>query len=336
MKNLVLSREAFRVSHRELGVVTADYLNANTDFLYAMNEYAHQDVAVGLRVMITRGGMEYDATYLEDYGAAGFDSSWLQVKHDSSQGESSPITSWLKDCLREPRGPYIVYQVAVVHSGLSDNKDPFRYKRPDIPSVFEAIKEDGSRSYIGITKQSLMKRWSQHINEAQRDRRYLFHRFLGKQFDMRGGDTRAYVRVLRTGLDFDEAMQAEEDLVAKSTIYPRGLNMIPGGFAGLRFLAERNFHTNAKRINKSRAAELAQFFNGRPDNPLLALRLQSDDELISRIVCNNPRNFDITEVRQIRAMSELGHSEAQIAEEVKANQQRIHNLLTDRTYSRVA
>ena len=340
--DVYINRKTMEIIEGKRGTVIADVLNADRNFLKVLREHMDDNQPAVFVATITANGVNTDSNkFGEGHPGRDFGYSWLVVVTTDSHGVESGSWYWLKDLFRKPTGEYCVYQCSVVTEGnalrgtTSSEDGVFGMGRPDKPNKIHIVDTDTKKSYIGITKQTVWKRWKQHIYEAQKSRRYLFHRFLRKQIDLQSELT-LYFRVLRAGLSFDEAMQAEEDLVAATTLFPHGLNMIPGGHAGLRYLAERNFKTNAKRMIENRAGELSNFFSRNPNNPLLALRMQSDDELISRIICKNPRNFGLSEVRHIRAMAELGYTEEEIAEEVKASQQRIHNLLTAKTYSRVA
>jgi len=334
------------------GKEVARMLDSLEEFSSGLNVFKGDNLGAFFFVSYSPNDYYYDMRLLPgvdpDNNLHNFKYSWLYLEQRSASedmGEGEGKIIWLPDIIREPRGPYSVYECAVSRKWVpwKLSKNDSRYgeslftldSRPDDAKLFHTVDTKNRKSYIGITKQVPKKRLMQHVYEAKNEKRYIFHRFLYDQLDTQD-DSRVAFRILRAGLTQEEAMDAEEILVAKATLFPHGLNAIPGGKAGLRYLAERNFHTTAKEINRCRSKVLAEFFERNPNNPLLALRLQSDDDLISRIICNNPRNFEINEVRHIRAMAELGYTEDQIAEEVKANKQRIHNLLTEKTYSRVA
>ena len=338
-----INEKAMAVADTVNGEALASILNSSEGFLEEMDAYKTEDVPVLIYVRVQ--GLDINVHFKvfpkDPEGVIGFDYSWITVHTIDRNGQEDGMFYWLKDLLREPKGPYCVYQISVNVEGIltpglyRKDEGMFLLHNPCKYDVFETTSSDTKKSYIGITKQGVRKRWKQHIRAALKDRKYPMHRFLYRQFHGQK-DTRTYLRVLRSGLTFEQAMEAEEKLVDAATLHPRGLNAIHGGFKGLRFLAERNFKTNARRMNEDRAKEFREFCRRNPNNPLLALRMQSDDELISRIICKNPRNFGINEVRRIRAMHELEYSEEQIAEEMKTNRQRIHNLLTEKTYSRVA
>ena len=345
-----INEKAMEVVEGKNGKEVARVLNSIQEFSAGLNVFKGNNLGAFFFVSYSPKDHYYDMRLLPgvdpDNNLHNFKYSWLYLEQrnvDEDLGEGDGKIIWLPDIIREPRGPYSVYECAVSREWVPWKLSDSHYgeslftldSRPDDTKLFHTVDTENRKSYIGITKQVPKKRWMQHVYEAKNEKRYIFHRFLYDQLSTQD-DTRAAFRILRTGLTQEEAMDAEEDLVAKATLFPRGLNAIPGGKAGLRYLAERNFHTTAKEINRCRSKVLAEFFERNPNNPILALRLQSDDELISRIICNNPRNFEINEVRHIRAMAELGYTEEEIAEEVKVSQQRIHNLLTEKTYSRVA
>jgi len=311
---------AFECAHGDPARSLADYANTSNAILESIASFKKSDTAAFIYIEIEGEYIKYRV--ISEKPNEGFNSSWLLAHNKNLYRDIGGLSliAWLPDMLREPRGPYSVYHITVQSEGISaelnndiaSNYGDLFMANPICPAKFGAVSTDNNMSYIGITKQGIHKRVMQHVREAKNHRRYLLHRFLGKQQDSQTY-TGVLNRVLRTGLSFEEAMQAEEDLVYSATLFPRGLNMIPGGHEGLRFLAKRNFHTNAKAMNKDKARVVTDFFKRNPNNPLLALRLQSDDELISRIVCKNPRNFDVTEVRQIRAMAELGWTYSRVA-----------------------
>jgi hypothetical protein len=95
--------------------------------------------------------------------------------------------------------------------------------------------------YVGITKRTWQERYRQHCCDAQRGSNLLFHRALRSEFCKIG--TIEHI-VERAGLTEKQAMEIEEKEVEKRSLhslYPTGLNMIPGGYAGLKCV--HNFAT---------------------------------------------------------------------------------------------
>ncbi len=85
--------------------------------------------------------------------------------------------------------------------------------------------------YIGLTKRPWYARLSQHIGASAAGSRLLFHKALEGT-----GNNLIVFHIMSSELSFDGAMNMEEGLVDGISLYPKGLNMIPGGYAGYRYL----------------------------------------------------------------------------------------------------
>ena len=96
---------------------------------------------------------------------------------------------------------------------------------------------DGAGQYVGITGRTWQQRALEHQYAARRGSYLLFHRALRSElFEVFAHEH----IVLRAGLSRAQALRIEEVEVEERTLHcthPNGLNMIPGGEAGLRFLA---------------------------------------------------------------------------------------------------
>lgn len=91
--------------------------------------------------------------------------------------------------------------------------------------------------YTGITRRDWRTRLKEHVSASKRGSGLLFHQALR-------GDLMPVAsvehEVLRVGLTADEAMDIEEAEVERRSLHPlhrNGLNMVPGGKAGLAFIA---------------------------------------------------------------------------------------------------
>ena len=95
----------------------------------------------------------------------------------------------------------------------------------------------GAGQYVGITSRTWQQRCQEHIYAARRGSYLLFHRALrGELMDVFAHEH----IVLRAGLNRRDALHIEEVEVEQRTLHERhstGLNMIPGGEAGLQFLS---------------------------------------------------------------------------------------------------
>jgi hypothetical protein len=111
--------------------------------------------------------------------------------------------------------------------------------------------------YVGITKQTWQKRYQQHNHDALSGSVLRFHRALRDEFFKIGVIEHI---VERAGLTENEAMLVEETEIERRSlhsIFPKGLNMIPGGYAGFKCI-----HQYAKRVNyplpKSLSADILE------------------------------------------------------------------------------
>jgi len=97
--------------------------------------------------------------------------------------------------------------------------------------------QSNSLIYIGITKRTWQYRYRQHCNDSGRGSNLLFHRALRGELGRIGVIEHI---VERAGLTEAQAMKIEESEVEKRSLhslYLNGLNMIPGGAAGLKYVS---------------------------------------------------------------------------------------------------
>lgn len=189
-------------------------------------------------------------------------------------------------------------------------------------------------SYIGITKRAWVSRWAEHCVSAMVDPRYRFHKALARTLNQP-----LYHWVIAHGLSFEQAMNLEEQLVAAESLHPRGLNMIPGGFAGIEYLSRAGFKDHVSPRQWEQRQQIIRMFSemcdraGRP-NPLAAA-LWQDDDYAANIITANPNNFSKKQVELIRYLHSLGEDEETIAKKIDARKARVALLLNGKTYGRV-
>lgn len=110
-------------------------------------------------------------------------------------------------------------------------------RKKDVAPTSVADYVDGAGQYVGITGRSWQQRSREHQYAARRGSYLLFHRALREElFDVFAHEH----IILRAGLGRAQALRIEEVEVEERTLHathPDGLNMIPGGEAGLRFLS---------------------------------------------------------------------------------------------------
>lgn len=288
-----------------------------------------------LTVFANRGGRSYvtiagperlkpagSAPYTVIAADAGADSGWPTLNIivlDAQTGQSTNFQCPLLFLLST--APSVVGRYVVYSHGFGGD---------DPGSI------DDRAYYVGITKQGWAARWAQHQSSARNGSTYRFHEAIRRAANKDQAHT-----VHACGVNFNEAMAIEEIAVAGTSLYPNGLNMIPGGLAGLRYLAKRGFHPHPKNLAASwdrKHIVLEQFSRhcsrAGKLNPLAAARW-SDASYAASVICSNPNNFSVEQVNEIRYMESLGHPIAAIAQRMQCADRRIAALVTGDTYSRV-
>lgn len=192
--------------------------------------------------------------------------------------------------------------------------------------------------YIGITKRGWRTRWAEHLRAARSGSHYRFHRALREWY---GTSKSISHSVLACGLSERQAMAIEEDLVNSDTLYPRGLNMVPGGNAGLAYLRKIGAIGPTERVAPDdRQAVINRFFErasrkGLP-NPLAAANWLNSD-YAEKVICSGPDRLKPQQIRDARFLSSLGQPADAIAQTVGArNVSQVQRLLSGSTYSRIA
>lgn len=191
---------------------------------------------------------------------------------------------------------------------------------------------DAQRTYIGLTKQRWFDRLAQHKSAAGCGSSLLFHRALRQN-----GEGKMFHIVAVAGTSYEYAMDLEEKFVDKFGLYPKGLNMIPGGFAGMKYLgslglAARNLND---RDDSMRKLVEAESLAGKP-NPLCAARWSSDQEYVNSVICGRAGRLTVGQVRSIRMLEASGYEPPRIAEMIQDSAQRVQNVLRGKVYGRVA
>lgn len=186
-------------------------------------------------------------------------------------------------------------------------------------------------AYTGITCKRWFDRLTQHANDAARGSPYLFHEAIRNHSEVKKGHV-----VILAGLDKNSAMNLEEEWVSMSTLYPLGLNMIPGGYAGIRYLGKLGVSatTPAERDAAVERLSARETVNGLA-NPLCAARWVSDQDYVNRVICGHSGRLTVDQVRTIRLLNAFGINEGDIANRVDASTKKVMNVLSGARYGRV-
>jgi hypothetical protein len=221
----------------------------------------------------------------------------------------------------------------------------------NISAMDHADPQFTSLSYIGLTARNWQSRYREHKRDALTGSELLFHTSLSKVF-VKDGIVQAGmgpIEVVRRGicflselqyvnLSFEKAMQVEEFMVSR-TLHPAGLNMIPGGFAGMKFLHQHNL-LNRKRSSleeRDRAAAAYLIQNNRSDKlaPWVRQNWERDD-FYERVILNRKQTLNREQVLAIREYgSSWGFAPDLIASLVGANLRQVRDVLRGKYYARV-
>lgn len=191
--------------------------------------------------------------------------------------------------------------------------------------------------YTGVTKRGWRTRWSEHLRSAESGSHYRFHRAIRQWQGVARATTHMVVALCPSE---SAAMDIEEGLVERDSLYPLGLNMIPGGRSGLAYLRKIGAIGANERVGvDDRQSIINRFFEratrkGLP-NPLAAANWL-DAHYAERVICAGPDRLKAQQIRDARFFASMGRDAADIAQRVGArNVAQIERVLSGSTYSRI-
>ena len=123
---------------------------------------------------------------------------------------------------------------------------------PDLP---EQLRGQCAAGYYGVTGRSPTTRWNEHSALAATGKGFALHTAWHYLLDKPG---EVILRIVDTAPTLPDIYALEEAAVARETLTPRGLNVIPGGYAGVRRLYELGLSTNKKLGPEERERILIQ------------------------------------------------------------------------------
>lgn len=222
---------------------------------------------------------------------------------------------------------------------------PMDHASPDLHEKF------GSARYIGLTSRNWQTRYREHQRDALTGSELLFHTTLASVFPD-GGISQVGMgpfEIVRRGLcltseleyvnlSYEEAMQVEEILVER-TLNPAGLNMIPGGFAGIKLLHKLGFLKRPKATVEERNLATANYIlqqqRIRNPAPWVSDQWQTDD-YYERVVLNRANTLSREQIHTIRKFGlEWRFAPEVIARLAGANLRQVRDILSGKYYSRV-
>ena len=193
------------------------------------------------------------------------------------------------------------------------------------------------KCYSGITSRNWLKRLEEHLREVRQGDHKLFHRAWR---EATGGKEVVYHSYLQfVNLSYEEAMEWEERYVNRHSLFPKGFNMIPGGFEGLRHLYKHRITDHVDIDLDERDRAIAEYVRQHPRkgmlNPFMS-EWWKDDENYLKVISSRKKKLTPDQVRRIRVLDQSGYSVAEITSDVGAlNEKQVKDVIANRTYKRV-
>lgn len=215
--------------------------------------------------------------------------------------------------------------------------------------------------YYGITKRGWMLRFSEHVKAALAEESpLLFHRVLRESIYGRMAQLTTEVSsgipessaghilhstqhvICVAGVDEETANASEEYLVQKYSFrHPMGLNMIPGGRAGIAYLHQLRAigDQDDAPTDEIRERALSAYLRQKPrkglPNPAVA-RNWEDPSFAARVICGPAGRLAQEQLREIRRLASLGMPPRDISAAVGASSpEQVRRVVKGQTYGRV-
>lgn len=191
--------------------------------------------------------------------------------------------------------------------------------------------------YIGVTSRNWLQRMAEHFSAINTDSNKTFHRAWRNHIGRR--DVLLSSELVVANHTFDEIMHWEEDLVDRNMEAGTSLNMIPGGFKGMRFLHEHRLTKSPVVSLKERDQAIQEYQKQNPRSGipnLLVSELWMDDAWAEKVICGPDTRLSPDQIRSIRALDEQGLSAEVITKRVGAkNVLQVKRVLNGETYTRI-
>lgn len=193
-----------------------------------------------------------------------------------------------------------------------------------------------SYNYVGITGRNWLLLLTEHIGEICRGSRKSFHDTWRES--MRLNNVNFCSHLWEVNLSYEEAMNWEEATVDKFSDDPNILNMIPGGFKGLRYLHKLGITEKTRLSLEERENAITEYARQNPrkgiPNPFM-VQLWEDDEFYTKVIEARPKSLSRDQVRMIKKLHELGQGIPEITKKVGAiNELQVKRVIEGKTYTR--
>jgi len=202
--------------------------------------------------------------------------------------------------------------------------------------VSRQMSDEDTYYYVGITGRNWLKRLGEHIAETRRGNRRLFYQALRESMGWHGV---LYTSALREiNQSYDEAMNWEESQVDDIASDQYGMNMIPGGFKGLKYLHKLGLTKKVRVSLKERDRAISDLVRQNPrkgiPNPFIKAWWE-DDEHYEQVNEANPKRLSVNQRKEIRRLHAEGVSIQKITKHVGAlDERQVKDFLSGNTYKR--
>ena len=223
-------------------------------------------------------------------------------------------------------------------------------------SSLQRYHQKNSLLYVGITKRTWQERYKEHCYSMKNGSNLRFHRAL--RGELCAISTIEHI-VERAGLTEHQALELEEKDVEKRSLFslhPNGLNMIPGGYAGFKYIHQYALRTGFK-INKKIVPDNFEDFLVEIQGKALESNFKTSDikkinAVISRLwaedidfrinATTKQRNrFSYVQIQAARIWHASGWSKEKILEHLhkmdtrKVSMEQLERLLDGKTYAAI-
>lgn len=192
--------------------------------------------------------------------------------------------------------------------------------------------------YIGVTKRNWLTRMAEHFREVESGGNKTFHKawreFAG------GQDVQLTSELIAHNHTYEQIMAWEEEQVDACLATGNSLNMIPGGFKGMRFLHEHRLSASPRISLKERDRAIEKF---QRDNPrqgipnLIISNLWKNEDYATRVICGPEGRLSVDQVIQIRQLGQKGTDIDEITDRVGArNRDQVKRVLEGKSYARIS
>ena len=231
----------------------------------------------------------------------------------------------------------ISFPVQIVMKGFPFIENGYFGYCHGISLLGDATSNFGQHNYCGVTKRDWLKRMSEHFREIRNGSNKTFHsawrQYVGRN------DVHLTSELVVVNHTFEEIMSWEEWIVDREMALGTSLNMIPGGFKGMKFLHEHRLTTSEKVSLEEREVAVARYqaANPRAGIPnLLISELWNDPTYAESVICGAEGRLSVDQVRRIRQLNDSGIPIEKMVELVGAkNELQVERVLKGVTYSRI-